>query len=52
LRGEAAFSSRHALRARHKIRGNIAFLGGPLNFLPELKRRFIETLSVKPAPDG
>ena len=26
------------------IRGNIAFLGGPLNFLPELRKRFVETL--------
>ncbi len=29
------------------IRGKIAFLGGPLSFLPELRRRFIETLSLK-----
>ena len=36
------------LACGRKIRGNIAFLGGPLNFLPELKKRFIETLSVKP----
>ncbi len=26
------------------IRGNIAFLGGPLNYLSELRKRFIETL--------
>lgn len=30
------------------IRGNIAFLGGPLFFLPELRQRFIETLKLKP----
>ena len=29
------------------IRGNVAFLGGPLNYLPELRRRFIETLGLK-----
>lgn len=28
------------------IRGNVAFLGGPLTFLPELRRRFIETLQL------
>ena len=28
------------------IDGNVAFLGGPLHFLPELKRRFIETLKL------
>lgn len=28
------------------IKGNIAFLGGPLNYLPELRRRFIETLKL------
>ena len=28
------------------IRGNIAFLGGPLNYLPELRKRFIETLNL------
>ena len=28
------------------IRGNVAFLGGPLYFLPELRKRFIETLSL------
>jgi predicted CoA-substrate-specific enzyme activase len=36
------------LACGRKIRGNIAFLGGPLNFLPELKKRFIETLDIKP----
>lgn len=30
------------------IRGKIAFLGGPLHFLTELKSRFIETLELKP----
>lgn len=28
------------------IDGNVAFLGGPLHFLPELKKRFIETLKL------
>ena len=28
------------------IGGNVAFLGGPLHFLPELKKRFIETLKL------
>ena len=28
------------------IRGNIAFLGGPLNYLSELRNRFIETLKL------
>lgn len=30
------------------IKGNIAFLGGPLYFLPQLRKRFIETLNLKP----
>lgn len=30
------------------IRGNIAFLGGPLNYLSELRKRFVETLELKP----
>ncbi|MDO4582005.1 MAG: acyl-CoA dehydratase activase-related protein [Bacillota bacterium] len=30
------------------IRGNIAFLGGPLHFLPQLRRRFIDTLKLQP----
>ena len=30
------------------IRGNIAFLGGPLNYLSELRKRFIETLHLTP----
>ncbi len=29
------------------IRGNVAFLGGPLSYLPELRKRFIETLNLK-----
>ncbi len=28
------------------IRGHVAFLGGPLNYLPELRNRFIETLNL------
>ncbi len=28
------------------IKGNVAFLGGPLNYLPELRKRFIETLKL------
>ena len=28
------------------IRGNVAFLGGPLSYLPELRKRFIETLHL------
>ncbi|MDD4563931.1 MAG: acyl-CoA dehydratase activase-related protein [Eubacteriales bacterium] len=30
------------------IRGNVAFLGGPLSFLSELRKRFVETLDLKP----
>ena len=30
------------------IRGNVAFLGGPLNYLSELRKRFVETLSLTP----
>ncbi len=30
------------------IRGNVAFLGGPLNYLSELRQRFIETLHLTP----
>ncbi len=30
------------------IRGNVAFLGGPLNYLSELRKRFIETLGLTP----
>ena len=28
------------------IRGNVAFLGGPLSYLPELRKRFVETLHL------
>ena len=28
------------------IKGRVAFLGGPLNYLPELRKRFIETLKL------
>ena len=28
------------------IRGNVAFLGGPLNYLSELRKRFIKTLNL------
>ena len=30
------------------IRGNVAFLGGPLHFMDQLRQRFIETLKLKP----
>lgn len=30
------------------IRGNVAFLGGPLCFLGELRARFVQTLGLKP----
>ena len=30
------------------IKGNVAFLGGPLNYLSELRKRFIETLELTP----
>ncbi|MFZ1777283.1 MAG: acyl-CoA dehydratase activase, partial [Lactococcus raffinolactis] len=36
------------LAAGRKITGNIAFLGGPLYFMSELRKRFIETLNIKP----
>ena len=29
-----------------RIRGNVAYLGGPLYFLPQLRRRFTETLQL------
>ena len=29
------------------IKGKVAFLGGPLSYLPELRKRFIETLQLK-----
>ncbi|GAB7140696.1 2-hydroxyacyl-CoA dehydratase [Deferribacterales bacterium RsTz2092] len=34
------------LACGRSIRGNVAFLGGPLHFLPQLRRRFIETLKL------
>ncbi|MFB5402143.1 acyl-CoA dehydratase activase-related protein [Enterococcus avium] len=36
------------LAAGRKIKGNIAFLGGPLFFMSELRQRFIETLNIAP----
>lgn len=30
------------------IRGNVAFLGGPLQYLPQLEKRFVETLKLTP----
>lgn len=36
------------LACGHPIRGNVAFLGGPLHFLPELRARFIKTLGLSP----
>ena len=30
------------------IRGNVAFLGGPLHFLPQLRQAFIRTLKLSP----
>ena len=35
------------LACGRRIKGNVAFLGGPLNYLPELRNRFIETLKLK-----
>ena len=34
------------LASGRKIKGNVAFLGGPLFFLSELRQRFIETLEL------
>lgn len=36
------------LAAGRKIKGNVAFLGGPLYFMSELRQRFIETLAIQP----
>ena len=36
------------LACGHPIKGKVAFLGGPLSFLPELRKRFIETLDIAP----
>ncbi len=34
------------LACGHPIRGNVAFLGGPLEYLSELRKRFVETLNL------
>ncbi len=36
------------LACGHTIKGKVAFLGGPLSFLSELRKRFIETLELTP----
>jgi len=36
------------LACGRQIKGNVAFLGGPLSFLPQLRQRFIETLELSP----
>ncbi len=36
------------LACGHPIRGKVAFLGGPLHFLTELRRQFITTLDLQP----
>ncbi len=36
------------LACGHKITGKVAFLGGPLTYLSELRKRFIETLQLAP----
>lgn len=36
------------LACGHTIKGKVAFLGGPLSFLSELRGRFIATLELKP----
>ena len=36
------------LACGHTIKGHVAFLGGPLYFLSELRQRFIETLELTP----
>ncbi|MGN1334522.1 MAG: acyl-CoA dehydratase activase, partial [Anaerovoracaceae bacterium] len=36
------------LACGHRIKGNVAFLGGPLTYMSELKKRFIETLNLAP----
>ncbi|UWG97995.1 2-hydroxyacyl-CoA dehydratase [Dehalobacter sp. DCM] len=35
------------LACGRKIKGEVGFLGGPLHFLPQLRRRFQETLALK-----
>lgn len=36
------------LACGHPIKGKVAFLGGPLEYLSELRKRFIETLKLSP----
>lgn len=36
------------LACGHPIRGKVAYLGGPLSFLSELRERFTETLKLEP----
>ncbi len=36
------------LACGRRITGNVAFLGGPLNYISELRKRFIETLNLTP----
>lgn len=36
------------LAAGRKIKGKVAFLGGPLYFMSELRKRFVETLDIAP----
>ena len=36
------------LACGRKIKGRVAFLGGPLYFLSELRKRFVETLDLEP----
>ena len=36
------------LAAGRKIKGKVAFLGGPLFFMSELRKRFVETLAIQP----
>ena len=36
------------LACGRRIKGNVAFLGGPLTYMSELRNRFIETLELKP----
>ena len=35
------------LACGHVIKGNVAFLGGPLSFLSELRKAFVDTLKLK-----
>ncbi|HIU27568.1 MAG TPA: 2-hydroxyglutaryl-CoA dehydratase, partial [Candidatus Fimisoma avicola] len=36
------------LACGHRIKGHVAFLGGPLTYMSQLRQRFIETLELKP----